>query len=636
MTTAGRAPNEAVEALGGAGPSNRAGGDRTRGAVLHARRAGPRGHLTGLLLLAIPFSACGGGPLPENVVAPDRRPDIVLVSVDSLRPDHLGCYGSRRETSPVIDGLADEGVLFEVATSTSSWTLPAHASLFTGLPPFVHGVDRGSRNLGAARRTLAESLKAAGYRTLGVWSGPLLDPRFGFDQGFDAYRGHLEEGGGSFREGTEAPSAWEASVASSRRDISGPSTLERVKELLDTVGPDPFFLFVHLWDVHYDFVRPASHDRFSSSYDGPVDGRGLVELVLEREEPPQGEDLERLVALYDGEIAGVDHQIGRILDMLEGMGRADPTVIAVTSDHGEEFYERGAFGHKKTLFEESIRIPLVIRLPGAKPGGLRLEQPVSLLDVAPTLLDLAGAEPLPGASGRSLLPVIREGAPPPNAIGERPVSRGAVTISELTLGPEGRESLLALRTAQWKLMARPGVGEIVGLWDLSSDPDELFDLRGKDPGLEAEALRVLRFVLQELEESRRRHAPLHPAADPLAPEVRAQLESLGYLETSRVPGDEELPPILLRPDPIVVCGAPPRHGVAEVVWSAPETVGALEIRIGGPEGQLFAQVGHSGSLETGEWVQEGLEFVLMDTGHRRVLGTVRARITDVGCPVSGP
>ncbi|MCG8462682.1 MAG: hypothetical protein MI919_40875, partial [Holophagales bacterium] len=273
----------------------------------------------------------------------------------------------------------------------------------------------------------------------------------------------------------------------------------------------------------------------------------------------------------------------------------------------------------------------VLRYPEGLPAGRRVEHPVSLIDLAPTLLDLAAAEPLPGALGRSLLPLLGEPGPPPSPLEANPVARGAVAISELTSGAQDEDWLLALRAADWKLVARPDDGELEGLWDLRADPEELSNLLGKRSELEDDARRALRLALQELEEAHQRLAPEPSSSDEMSPEVRAQLESLGYLSSGRE-RDDGAPPIQLHPNPIVVCGDPPRFGKAEVRWRAPGHVELLEVRIGGPDGRLFAQGAPSGAQATGEWLEDGMELYLVDAGRRIVLGKATAQMTEAGCP----
>ena len=321
-----------------------------------------------LSLFALLWAACSDSSTPA---APP--PNVLLISIDSLRADHLGCYGYERDTSPNMDRLAREGVLFTQCSSSSSWTLPAHASLFTGLPISSHGCTAAA-SLAEPRHTLAEAMRDGGYRTAGFWSGPYLHPRFGLNQGFEQYVNCA-----SFDfEGKQLDVNKQ-----SHADITNPKILEEVERWFASRPPGPFFMFVHMWDVHFDYIPPAPYDtQFSADYDGPVDGTPPRERL-------EGQDLEQLIALYDGEIAWTDHHVGRLLELLAEQGVDEDTLVIVTSDHGEEFYEHGEFGHRKTLFEESIAVPLLIRYPRSLPAGLKVETATSLMDLAPTILDAA-------------------------------------------------------------------------------------------------------------------------------------------------------------------------------------------------------------------------------------------------------
>ncbi|MEM1182990.1 MAG: sulfatase, partial [Acidobacteriota bacterium] len=469
---------------------------------------GPRavGAALGTLFLALSLGGCGSTPDVD-----DRRPHIVLISIDSLRADHLGCYGYGRPTSPTLDALAQDGVLFEDVSSSSSWTLPAHAALFTGLPDSVHGADRGEHKLESWQRTLAEALQDHGYRTAGIWSGPLLDPRFGFAQGFDSYLG-LD---------AEAPDSWESRVQRSHEVVTGPRVLDRLEDVLrhrsEASGNSsaPLFLFIHLWDVHYDYIPPPPFDGLfvEPNYDGPVDGRGLADLVLGKRPAPTGADLEHLKALYDGEIAFVDGQIAAILERLRAELDGELLTL-VTADHGEEFFEHGHFGHKRTLFEESIRIPWILHAPDLLPTNLRLAEPVRIVDVAPTQLELVGADPLPDTLGRSLMPMIRGETMP-----SQPV------ISELV---RGSGDLVAARVGPRKIIASPERKEIIGAFDLTTDPHEQRNRLGEDGRAPADSTRVLRQATAEIDRLKSLHRGTR-SIDGLDEDLRRELESLGYV-----------------------------------------------------------------------------------------------------------
>jgi len=444
--------------------------------------------------------------------APAERPSILLISIDSLRADHLSCYGYERETSPRMDQLAQEAILFENAVSSSSWTLPAHAAAFTGLPDSVHRVERTNSRLAEGHTTLAEALSAEGYQTVGFWSGPFLDPSFGLGQGFEEYidcRTPFELPDDDNKIRRQKVANFE-----SHGDVTSPRLVAAVSEWMAERRRAPFLLFVHMWDVHYDFIPPPPYDTLFApdpDYDGPADGRNVAKNLdgeVER-------DVEHTLALYDGEIAWTDLHVGQLIDLLDEHGIADNTIVIVTADHGEEFFEHGAFGHRKTLFEESIRIPLIMRLPDGSGAGTRETRPVSITDIAPTILEAAGVAPMGPSMGESLL-----------ATG---TAERRVAVSEIfTKVDRERGPLLSLRGEGWKLVVRRRDGTPWRLFDLNNDPEEQEDLLGKPGALEAIALEELGPVLARLAELKEKYAA---SADEntLTDELEAELRSLGYI-----------------------------------------------------------------------------------------------------------
>lgn len=367
--------------------------------------------LAPLLLLA---GACGAAAPPRGVL---------LLSIDSLRADHLSCAGYRSPTAPdlattpVIDReLAGRGTRFSNAISTSSWTLPAHLALLTGLPNELHGVRDIPERLPPTRRLLAESFRDAGWHTAGFFSGPNLHPWFGFDRGFELYADCSAESVADpavFDVRPRDATDFEAVRAlhdRSHQGVTGPGLVAGFERWFGALGPDePFFAFLHFWDVHYDYTPPAEYDLFDPGYRGTWTGAGFNHALLQP--PTDVRDVAHLQALYDGEVLFTDAQVGEVLALLVAAGRADDTLVVLVADHGDEFMEHGMLGHRNSLFEEVVRVPLLLRLPGTIHAGLVLEDFVSLVDVAPTILDLAGVA-WGGSSadcppwGRSLRPAL--------------------------------------------------------------------------------------------------------------------------------------------------------------------------------------------------------------------------------------
>ena len=392
----------------------------------------------GWLLLLASLVACS----EVREIAP--RPNVLVISVDTLRRDHLGCYGYEPDTSPNIDALAARGVVFDNALSTSSWTLPSHASMLTGRYPSSHGLRDDGVKLAPSVPTLAAGFRLNGYHTLAVVSHVYVSSTFGLERGFDVFDDSLTEAGA-----TNPPAEQVA---------------DRFLALLRASPARPFFGFVHFFDPHWPYTAPEPFARrfADRDYAGPIDGS--VESLLpyffaSRAMPDQHR--EEMIARYDGEIAYLDHQIGRLIDGLRKRGELDQTIVALVADHGEEFKEHGQLGHGRTLYEELVRVPFVLAGHPALQPGSRRDDLVSLIDLAPTLLDLVGAEALPGVDGRSLL--------------AHDEPDRALFSESIRFGVEMR----ALRRGRYKLIHVPSK-ESQLYYDLLSDPGERAPL-GRDP-----------------------------------------------------------------------------------------------------------------------------------------------------------
>lgn len=454
---------------GHVGPETEAGEVTAPGGRYNTYSMSIRSAIIALATAAL-LASCGKDPDhsagPAGPTGP--RPHVLLISVDTLRADHLSCYGYERNTSPRIDALAAEGALFETAVSSTSWTLAAHAALLTSLPDSVHGAFRPSDRLTEDRVTLTEVLKENGYRTAGMYSGPFLHPVFGLSQGFDEYISctSADRNSGTSLE-PDQPELRDENNRTSRADIAhedvtSPAILEEVTGWLDRRGDDdrPFFLFLHMWDPHYNYIPPPPYDTmWDADYTGNVDGRDLWTYPASEKRLPK-RDLEHLIALYDGEISFTDHHIGLILDQLEARGLLDDTLVVLTADHGEEFYEHGGYGHHRTLYDESVLVPLIMRYPKSIEAGTRVSSQVRLQDITPTILDLSGAPALELAFGGSLRPFLeRQGA---ERISHRPA------FSELYLS-----NLSALRRPPFKSLDQQLDGQHRrSVFDLENDRRE--------------------------------------------------------------------------------------------------------------------------------------------------------------------
>jgi arylsulfatase A-like enzyme len=298
---------------------------------------------------------------------PESRPNVLLVVIDCLRRDHLGVYGYDRPTSPAIDRLAAHGRVFERAYSTASWTKVAVASIVTGRFPHRHRVLRRSDTLDRNALTLAERLASAGYRTLFLGGNAWISDAFHFEQGYDVF--WMEDG------------------------VTG---ADLTRELLGELAPgsdQPFFAYVHFMDVHLPYRTNRYNDVFVPAGTGhPIISWGVLHSSWVRRRTAAGlmtpQDRARVRGLYDGQIRFVDDQLQTILTGLARQGLLQNTLVIITADHGEEFWEHGNFEHGHSVYDEVLRVPLIMVGPGIPAG--RAKAPVSLVDIAPTILAVAG------------------------------------------------------------------------------------------------------------------------------------------------------------------------------------------------------------------------------------------------------
>jgi arylsulfatase A-like enzyme len=411
-------------------------------------------------LLALCTAACSGGGAPPNVL---------LISIDTLRPDRLGCYGHSRDTSPTLDALAAEGVLFTDVTSASPWTLPSHTSLLTGLYPSRHGVRGHTHKLKASVPTLAGILGEHGYQTMAVVNSHNLSQRYGLGSGFESFEYILE---------------YEPDGSIPNR---GPKVIRRAKKLLEGRDERPFFLFLHFYDAHTDFTPDEEYvARFVRPYEGEVDGstKQLADLRANNLTLAEG-DLRHLFDLYDAEIRQLDDLLGGFLRGLETKGVLENTFVVVTSDHGEEFMEHGSYLHGRTHYDEVIRIPLLVSGPGL-PGGRRVDTRAHLVDVAPTILNLVGAE-LPTVNGIDLTPFcLNTGAPEPERL----------LFSEADHNNDKPNIRRMIRRANHKLIYDRMVDQYE-LFDLAADPGETRDLTSSDAELAEYLMTELRRFMSK-------------------------------------------------------------------------------------------------------------------------------------------
>ncbi len=393
--------------------------------------------------------------------------NLLLITLDTTRADRLGCYGSDRGLTPALDGLAAEGVVFENAYCTAPITLPSHATILTGLQPPEHGLRvNGESRLSDSVTTLAEALRDRGYRTGAFIGAFVLDKTFGLDQGFDVYDDDVAKPTGT-------------GESRLKRERPGEVVARRALEWLRTPSGKPWFCWVHFYDPHDPY----------SPWESLFGNRFL-------QEP------------YDAEIAYVDRQVGALLDYLKQAGLEGRTLVVAVADHGESLGEHGEKTHGLTLYNAALKVPMIVRMPAAIGAGQRMSEHVSLVNTAPTVLDLLRLGPLPQASGLSLVPMLggkAEGHSPCYAESDMPYSQF------------GWSPLRGLVSVPWKYVRSPKAE----LYDLSRDGSEMNNLTaqdsGKVAGMEAELSRLEQgFVRQGA------------AKVSLSADDRQALTSLGY------------------------------------------------------------------------------------------------------------
>ena len=463
-----------------------------------------------ILLPVLPLTCSRVSDLPKT--------NIVLISIDTLRADHLSGYGYPRQTTPNLDRLAREGTVFTRAFSSSSWTVPSHMTMLTSLPALLHGVDNLGKSLDSERVTLAECLKAAGYKTAAFVSGPTLHRAFGFSQGFDLYENlsgiaKVHYGENPLRNSL----AW--SIA--HETVTGPRVGKRVKQWLAAKAEIPFFLFVHLWDPHYDYIPPPPYDElFDPNYQGTFDFSRFESSARINSKMPEREKY-HLVALYDGEIAATDALIGDLISALEQEGFKDNTMIIVTSDHGEEFFEHGGKGHFKTLYEEVLHVPLIFHFPGRVKAAQKIHAIFGAIHLMPTILGMVGVPLGTEAKGDDLSGILRGEHPP----------EGLESFSSLALMTP--LPIYSVRTDDRKYIFRQVKKDPIELsavfFDLKRDPGEKQPISQLDP----EARRLFHSYLELIKSYERTARDLPKAGiseDTIDEKTREQLRSLGYIQ----------------------------------------------------------------------------------------------------------
>lgn len=574
-------------------------------ACARARRARRFAALAAVLAISLAVAVA----LPSCSAHGDRRLNVILISIDSLRADHLDCYGYRSATgaptSPNLDRLAKEGVLFENVATTTSWTRPSHHALLTGRPDLAHGAADDAMGLTPQRVELAEALNNAGYGTAGFYSGPYLSDHYGFGRGFESWENAsgvdetVNAAIADLVDRLKSDPTLSAAARKAKLDAGIAAAVEEGYHRAETAdrvsdaaiswlekrkgAAAPFFLFVHYFDVHYDFAPPQ--ERYAARF-WPGNQRPRIngDHFFDNADVHAGmepNDLAGVKSYYDGEILWVDEQLGRLLKRVDDLGLRDDTLVVVVSDHGDEFFEHGAKGHRQNLFGSTTNVLTLLRLPGRLPEGRRIAPRISLVDVAPTIVALAGAEKeadalapalgnggrdfglLHGMWGRSVLPLISgEEKGDRDCLGfltnrwqdlDKPVDTWALWTGSMKVVLSKRYE--RGRDADGNPLPMKAIEQRGLVFDLASDPAEQKDLASSgSPAVEEAIARFDRSfgpagVLARLDAT----FEAGPRPPPLTEAQRTQLEKLGYLQDGAPP--ERLPPgtklkELLPPPPV--------------------------------------------------------------------------------------
>ena len=447
------------------------------------------------LLLWIPTAFQRGPERPHpNLPHRPEHPNLIMMVVETLRADRLAAYGAARHTMPVVEGLAQRGILFERAWSAAPWTLPSVSSLLTGVTPGVHLVTEYEDVLGDRLHTLPERLRENGYETAFFGVNSLFESNRNIEQGFDHYFGTDE--------------------------IPGTQLYDELSRWLQRrQDTRPLFLYIHFFEPHCAYQPPPElMDLYLPPLPSLRTGRTMGEqqwrnmhecfqLSTQQGEPML--DVDTYLARYDAEIRYVDHLVGLVLERLHTFGLFENSLITVTGDHGEAFWEHEDFGHGRQLYEESLHVPLILIPPGGLSGGLRHEEPVSLVDLTPTFLAAAGLPPDNDLQGLDLHPLWEGGRLPPRII----FAETDYDSRHVRAATDGR----------LKVITRVGYPP-VELYDLHLDPKELTNLaRNREQA--APLLHALEVHLQQSEE-------LRPSGAPTREEMPAatleKLRALGY------------------------------------------------------------------------------------------------------------
>ena len=442
-----------------------------------------------LLLVGLAF-ACS--------LEPPGPPNVLLITIDTARADHFSVYGYSRDTTPVLRKFATEGVRFDAAYAPTATTAPTHASIFTGLYPPTHRVLMNGIYLDDAHETLAETLGLAGWASGAVVSSYVLHPKFNYGQGFENWDADFSQANVP-----DGVTAWEGDRVEGKFYGRADDTTRRAISWLKSLAGAgrPFFLFVHYYDPHDPYQPPSE--------------------FAKRLPPLSDRAMDQTISRYDAELAFTDAEIGRLLETLDDLELSENTLVVVAGDHGEGLMTHGHMNHGVQIYEEAVRVPLLIRWPNRIPGEKVVAEPMEIIDIAPTIADLAGVAVVPQAyAGRSLASRLLGEE---RHIDERPIwlyrrtYQGSMVSRTWAKGEQ-----FGIREGRWKYILGPSEGT-EELFDLVADPGEKNNVRGQHP-------EVATRLAAKVEVWRREHTREDPEEVGVTPEDRRRLKALGYAD----------------------------------------------------------------------------------------------------------
>lgn len=437
--------------------------------------------------------------------------NIILISLDTLRADHLGCYGYPRETSPAIDALAEDSALFLNTYSSSPWTLPSHASLLTSLQALRHMVHYENEKMDSSLVTLADLLRQEGFFCSAFTGGGFVNAVYGFSKGFDSY--------GQSTQGIHQKDAAEWICGS-------------VCDWIDDHKDRDFFLFIHTYQPHNPFSSPPPYNTMFLEEDDRWNEIDMLEYIGGKKgiftELPEKER-KNIINLYDGEIRYTDERLVEpLMRKLKETGLYDRSTIILTSDHGEEFFDHGGWEHGHTLYDELLKVPLIIKLPDSEFAKKRIPTIVRLIDIMPTVLDNLGI----GGSGldldgKSLLPILR---------GKESADRTFLAYKADNILESHVPQKISMNEKKTKLILNrqytpeqreffdspPPGSASVELYDLSESPDEKINIAQEKPRIAGRLVRLINDMYEKIKDRKSERADIDK-------ELLEQLKALGYL-----------------------------------------------------------------------------------------------------------